>query len=357
MKWLLSFAMICMNFLYANNLSNNTVTQQATVIDVLILHSESVNTAKLDHLITVTNTIYKDSGLNVQLNVVHTQAYALDETKSSTDILYQVTGVKNGYLVDNNDSIAIRNLRNQYGADQVLVYRPYANDGICGVAWVNSATYEQLSFAHVSSDCGGYVTAHEIGHNMGLVHSFKQDGDGHIGKHNHSRGHGVDNRFTTVMTYESAYNGTKVYKFSDPSLICEGEACGIKIGHTHEAHAVHTIKETAPIIANYRKSVKVEEPNEPNSDQDNKIEQLKELIEELKKKVDDKKKVYENSIVLSNQAWDAVWDHFYDWSMSFNDWLNKLWVLIDKLFLAWDNEDAAYDDYQDARQELKNAED
>ena len=67
--------------------------------------------------------------------------------------------------------------------------------------------------------------AHEIGHVMGLHHSRRQR---EYGTFKWSVGHGEDNRFVTVMAYNSAFGGAPgIDLFSSPDLMCKDRACGI----------------------------------------------------------------------------------------------------------------------------------
>jgi len=256
-----------------------------TTIDTLVVYNQGaidvsngdVET-RINHLFTTTNKIYEDSGLNIELKAVKTQKFNLDETADSGQV-----------LTDTRKNAEIHTLRDEAGADEVVIYRAYANDGMCGLAYVNRGN-EALAYAHVTIDCPGYVTGHEVGHNMSLWHSAKQDPDA-----GYARGHGVQEQFTTVMAYTSAYNGAKIYKFSDPDLDCNGEPCGIEEGLDNEADAVKAILAQAPIISNFREHVVVDTNNSDNNNTDDNTDNNTSDLDAAKKAYDDQLLVVDNA--------------------------------------------------------------
>ena len=241
-------------------LTSNLLAVESTpvTLDTLIIYSQgTVNMyggdaeTRINYLVTATNAIYADSGLNVKLNPVKIQQYPLDDRANSGTVLSEI-----------RQDAEIQRIRDEVGADNVVIYRPYAGDGMCGLAYQNnylndpSATWvEQYAYAHISIDCGGYVTAHEVGHNTGLGHSALQ---GSVGAYEYARGHGVQNNFTTVMAYEASYNGPKINKYSSPSLDCNGLPCGIEEGEANAADAVKALIQTLPLVENFREHIVVE---------------------------------------------------------------------------------------------------
>ena len=201
------------------------------IVDAYILYndaaaqlygSNSGALTRINHIVAVTNDIYRASNVKIELNALRIDKVDYPQSFNTTEALYHVTG--------NNDQSYFteqRQIRDAIGADVMILLRPYVNDGICGQAWANSSFYSTYYMvSHTSINCGDEVNAHELGHNMGLLHSRKQGDTG--ATYPFALGHGVDNSFTTVMAYPSAFGGaSRVFKFSSPDLDCNGLPCGV----------------------------------------------------------------------------------------------------------------------------------
>ncbi len=238
-------------------------------IDLLVLYSPGVTArygsgvdTRVNHVVNVANDAYRLSEAGLRLRVVHREEVAVSDTISSDAALDQVTmnqGVFQG--VDAQ--------RSQVGADLVVLLRPYVGDGVCGVAWVggylangNFSRSRRYGYSHVSIDCSDVVLPHELGHNMGLTHSRRQDGSG--GTFPWALGHGVDNRFATVMAYAQAFGAPRVSLFSSPNLTCNGLPCGVdRNDPVNGADAVHTLQHGRTQIAAYTASVAPPPPQPP----------------------------------------------------------------------------------------------
>lgn len=222
-------------------------TNASASIDVLVLYDKEVQnayssvSARVNHLFAVSNNIYQDSQLNIRIHAKKILFYDAKTHPALDEIA--------------NDS-NIKALRAQYHADTVLIYQvnPNGQFGQCGVAYGAGAydqayQFKEAMYAQVEINCPTDSTAHEIGHNMGLLHSHKQDGDN--GKpFSYGLGHGVEGRFATVMAYAFLFNtDNQVPKFSSPNYDCApGQPCGIPVGQSGEAYATKVMSLTAPKI-------------------------------------------------------------------------------------------------------------
>jgi len=228
---------------------SNNEKVSASSIDVLVLYDADVLDAysnvatRINHLFAVSNNIYRDSQVNITLNVktiafFDAQNYpALEEISSSSEV---------------------RALREEYKADTVLLYQvnPDGAFGLCGTAYgalsyAEDNHFRNAMFSQVAINCPTDTTAHELGHNMGLLHSHRQNGD-KPEPYSYGLGHGVDGKFATVMAYAHEFKtNNQVAKFSSPEYECvPGYPCGIAIGQEGEAHATKVLEITAPKIAN-----------------------------------------------------------------------------------------------------------
>lgn len=249
------------------------------VIDVLVVYTKGVAdtysgdpTTRINQLFQVTNQIYLDSGVDVEIRVANTLMVDYTDENSAYTALSDIT-------YNSNPAFAgVAAAREAAKADMVIFYRPYsAALGTCGLAWVGgmgsdgsfaNPKLKDFMFAHIAiNSCGDYVTAHELGHNMGLRHSRKQDGKG--ATLDYALGHGVENKFTDIMAYQGAFNVDywegKVYKFSNPELTCKGLPCGVDRNDIENgADASYALNITAPQIAGFFIAEPNVEPVDPS---------------------------------------------------------------------------------------------
>lgn len=196
------------------------------VIDVLVLHEEhSFERYNVDaetfigHVLATTNDMYDQSDSPVHLRAVG----VLD-----ADDLPEIAG---GNPLDRARFLE---LLREYQADVIVAFRVHLS-GVCGYALSIGGhgdkgflhPNERFAYTEVFLDprCSISVTAHELGHLMGLGHSFEQLS---TGTYVWSRGHAVHGEFGTIMSYaRGVFSAIRVDVFSNPRLDCHGKPCGV----------------------------------------------------------------------------------------------------------------------------------
>ncbi len=250
-------------------------TPGSSFIDVLAVYSTGTSalyngdpSARLDHLIAVSNLALSDSGVNITVRLVASEELAMDTSQSISQWL---NAAANGEGVFSN----LQQSRTDAGADLITMFRPYDGLQTCGLATLGGfATQgfvtrtEHISASFIEFDqCGDITMIHEIGHNMGLGHSAQQDSTGTF---IWSRGHGVTNSFATVMAYGSAFNvSDELPYFSNPGVSqCNGSPCGAGADEPAPADAARSLNAVRFQVANFNVSAQADQDGDGIPDVD-----------------------------------------------------------------------------------------
>jgi|GEM_PF-1363160 len=196
--------------------------------------------AKIANLIDVTNQIYRDSGVFIEANLLTAELVDYDpENERDSSATLSDYGYGDVFAGSRFDA-------RERGADFKVIFKPFVDgDDACGMAYgggypnESERFHSRRMFSYVAYDCGDSTLAHELGHNMGLTHAQRQDGDGF--SYYFARGYGVDNEFVTVMAYGSAFNASEIPVFSSPELDCDGLPCGVDRNQSDGADAVYAL--------------------------------------------------------------------------------------------------------------------
>jgi hypothetical protein len=200
-------------------------------IDILALYTpeaaalyEQAVTTRINHLVSVANDIYHKSDVALTLRLVEVAEVPYVADASLAVDLAHLTYQSDAAFSN------LQHLRRASGADLVVLLRPRAPDSnACGLANLGgrgtqgdfTASYQKdFAFSVINIDClDDSVLAHEISHNMGLVHSRLEDPEG--GTLPHAAGYGVDGQFVTVMAYPGDFaTDNRVFRFSNPDQFC-----------------------------------------------------------------------------------------------------------------------------------------
>jgi hypothetical protein len=193
------------------------------------------------------NQVFANSDTNVRLNLVSVRTANYSAAGNLNVDLARLSNPRDGYMD------AIPTLRDQLGADLVVLFDPTYTATAAGLAYIPDVGRPDSSYGYAvccySGDAtfDGYTVAHEIGHTLGADHDADHGPDS--GSPAYARGArfvGNDGvLYHDVMAYPP---GTTLPFFSSPSIFYAGHA----LGDAGTADNVRVIRQTAAAVAGYR---------------------------------------------------------------------------------------------------------
>ncbi|MCB2153620.1 hypothetical protein KQI84_01940 [bacterium] len=205
-----------------------------------------------------TNQAYIASQITTRIRVVGMREITYTESGDSQDELNALQGFGDGRMDD------VHTLRDQLGADLVMLIADYTPDGFCGRGYLltsQSTANAGFGFSVVAPTCTDIVTiAHEFGHNMGCAHDRPNAGP--VALFPYSYGYSFfDNTGLLRRTIMSYPPGSQIFQFSNPNLtfngVATGEPAGSQdgMGNPTSADAAQTINLSRTTVAAFRTQV------------------------------------------------------------------------------------------------------
>ena len=231
--------------------------EDGSLIDILVLYTPQATTfaggqAEIESLIMdgldELNTATMDSGIPTVFRIVHAQEVAFAQSGSMGTQLTRLRTPGDGVLDEAHD------LRDLHKADLVMLV--ISAGDVCGIANIgvgpgNTPT-PQFGFSVVAATCmtgPASAFAHEIGHNMGMLHGYEENPCTN-GATRFAKGYmAPDESFQTLMGVGSA---PRVVRFSNPGVDLNGQPTGVAIGDRSAADSASAFALAAPVVANYR---------------------------------------------------------------------------------------------------------
>ncbi|MDE0178161.1 MAG: hypothetical protein OXP36_06150 [Gammaproteobacteria bacterium] len=237
------------------------------MIDVAVVYTQAAREALgekpaiealIDLMIAETNSAYQTSDVHHRLTLVAREEVAYAETGDSRVDIARLIDPDDGHLDEAHA------LRDRVGADLLSLV----------VGDADSARGERPgAFSLVSSESGGETFAHELGHNMGLLHDRYAEYTISAAKPLHHPAYGYVNqrafgtgpessRWLTVMAYQNhcgdvGFFCQKLLRFSNPRQTHNGDPTGIPYGtplsgFSGPADAAVVLNNTGPAVSLWR---------------------------------------------------------------------------------------------------------
>ena len=246
-------------------------------IDVAVVYTPAVRAAlggtaaveaEIDLMVAETNQGYAASGVHQRLELVERSEVAYDGTGDLGIDLDRLVDPADGYLDD------VHALRDRFGADLVhlMVNELGGTGGLADLGGPFSAGVYTGLRADGSRWGGPDLFAHELGHNMGLLHDLYQarheevdfsphPAYGYVNQRMFDAGP-PSSRWRTIMAFDTqcadaGFFCNALLRFSNPRQSYRGDPMGVpygtgETGLTGPADAAAVLNATGPAVASWR---------------------------------------------------------------------------------------------------------
>lgn len=218
-----------------------------TVYTVMVHYTSAAASASgnisaiIDLAVAETNQGYTNSGVLIDVVLVHKSQVTYTESSNFTTNLTRYRSTNDGYM----DSI--HTTRNSVAADVgVLIVN---NTAYCGLASGIGST-ASTAFAAVYWDCatGYYSFGHEIGHLQSARHDPANDPSTSPYSYGHGFQRNTSPRWRTIMAYDCPSGCTRLNYWSNPLKLYNGVA----MGTASQSDNTRVLNNTRATIAGFR---------------------------------------------------------------------------------------------------------
>ena len=227
--------------------SGSPLDKADTVINVMVHYTSSAASASgnisalIDLAVAESNQGYTNSGVLIDLVLVHKSQVTYTQSGSFSTDLSRYRGTNDGYM----DSI--HTTRNSVAADVGLLV--INNSSSCGLAsGIGSTASTAFSDAHWDCITGYYSFAHEIGHLQSARHDPATDGSTSPYAYGHGYQYNGNPKWRTIMAYACTGGCPRLNYWSNPSKLYNG----LPMGTTSTSDNARVLNLTRGTVAAFR---------------------------------------------------------------------------------------------------------